>query len=546
MKKYVLYLSLVVFIIGPAFLDSSGSKQFEITKNLEIFANLYKELNTHYVDEVDPARLMRTGIESMLKTLDPYTNYISESDIESYRYMTDGKYDGIGANIRKMGDYATIVEPFEGGPAIRAGLRAGDMIVAVDGKSAKGKTADEINDILRGYPGTNVILTMRRPNQQEDWDVSVERGEFTVKNVPYYGMIDEEIGYIVLTTFTQNASRNVSNALKKLKEEHSSMKGLVFDLRNNGGGLLREAINVSNIFTPKDEIIVTTKGKIKDRDRIYRSTMQPVDQEILLSVLINRYTASASEIVSGVIQDYDRGIIIGQRSYGKGLVQNTVDLEYNSKLKMTTAKYYIPSGRSIQSVQYDEGEPVDIPDSLRTNFTTRNGRKVLDGGGITPDFKIEDQLQTPIIRFLLDKDLIFHYATHYHQKHPEIGQAVSYTFEEFDDFVEFLQNSALHFQTETEKYLEMMERAAEEENLTSVVSDDLESILAKIEKDKSDDLYQNKQQIIALLEKEIVSRYYFQTGRIEKSLTNDEEIRKAISVMKDETEFGKILQSNSK
>ncbi len=542
MKTIRLGILCATVFVTSAFVDG-GSKQFEISKNLEIFTNIYKELNTHYVDDIDPAGIMRIGIEAMLETLDPYTNYISEADIESYRYMTEGKYDGIGARVRKMGDYVTIVEPYENGPALDAGLRAGDMILAVEGKDAKGKKTDEVNDILKGFPGTEVTITIQRPGEQDSRRVVVKRDEVAVKNVPYYGMVNESIGYVVLTTFTANAGRNVSEAIKSLLADNPGIKGLVFDLRDNGGGYLREAVSISNLFVPKDALVVTTKGKVKDRDRSYRTMGQPLLPDLPLAILTNKWTASASEIVSGVVQDYDRGVIIGQKTYGKGLVQNTVDLDYNAKLKLTTAKYYIPSGRCIQSVSYSEGEPVDVPDDQKAIFKTEGGREVLDGGGIMPDLNIGNQHQSSIVQFLLENNLIFHYATKYHQEHAEIGSAATFAFDDFDDFIAFVNDKDIDFKTKTERRLEELTKAAEDDQMTDIVSDHIAEIRSRIEQEKADDLQQHRDAIVALLENEIVSRYHYQTGKIEKSLQNDEEIRLAIETLADPGKYAALLRT---
>ncbi|MDH3648656.1 MAG: S41 family peptidase [Saprospiraceae bacterium] len=537
--KRILFISLLI-VAGYAFIESN-TRQFEISKNLEIFTNLYKELNTNYVDDLDPSSLMRTGIESMLSTLDPYTNYISEADIESYRYMAEGKYDGIGARVLKIGDYVTVVEPYEEGPAMQAGIRAGDQILAVDGRDAKGKKTDEVEDILKGFPGTEVTLTMIRPGQKDSWDVVVKRDEVTVKNVPHFSMLSEDVGYVVLTTFTSNASRNVAAAIQQLKNENPNMRKLVFDLRDNGGGFLREAVSISNLFIPRDEIVVTTRGKVKDRDRSFKTKESPMVPDMPVVVLTNKWTASASEIVSGVLQDLDRGIVVGQRTYGKGLVQNTVDLEYNAKLKLTTAKYYIPSGRCIQSVSYSGDEPVDIPDQDRASFKTRKGRPVLDGGGITPDIKIEDTNQSSIVSFLQKNHLIFHYATAFHQKHEEIPEATTFSFREFDDFVAFVKSKNLEFRTKTEMELEELGKAANEDHLADVIQEHIDQMIAKISDEKADDLYEYKEEITALIEKDIVSRYYYQTGKIKKSLKMDKEIEIAVDLLEDMPKYESLL-----
>lgn len=540
--KYFGLLTLSILLLSLSAFVDGNNKQFEISKNLEIFTNIYRELNTNYVDDIDPARLMRTGIEAMLQTLDPYTNYISETDIESYRYMAEGKYDGIGANVRKIGDYVTIVDPYEGGPAIDAGLQAGDMIIAVEGKDAKGKKTDEVNDVLKGFPGTEVTLTIRRPGEGNDRIVVVKRDEVSVKNVPYHGMVADDIGYLVLSTFTNNAGRNVESAIRDLQKENPNLKGLIFDLRNNGGGYLREAVSISNLFIPKDEVVVTTKGKVRDRDRSFNTVNEPMVPDLPVVVLTNKYTASASEIVSGVLQDLDRGVILGDKTYGKGLVQNTVDLEYNAKLKLTTAKYYIPSGRCIQSVNYQDGEPVDVPDDQRAVFKTRGGRKVLDGGGIIPDVETGDKNQSAIVKFLSENDLIFHYATKYHQEHSEIGVAKDFRFTGFEDFVDFVHEKNLEFKTKTEKELEDLLAAAEEDHFKELIQTDIDKIRNQINQEKSDDLIENKEEIISLLEREIVSRYYFQTGRIEKTLQNDHDIQLATDILSQPEVYNRYLQ----
>ncbi len=541
MKTLKLPTIILAMLVSFAFIEGDN-KQFEISKNLEIFANIYRELNTNYVDDVDPAGIMRTGIEAMLETLDPYTNYISEADIESYRYMAEGKYDGIGARVRRIGDYVTIVEPYEEGPAIKAGLRAGDMIIAVEGKDAKGKKTDEVNDILKGFPGTSVNITIQRPGESQQRDVTVERNEVSVKNVPYYGMINEDIGYVVLTTFTANAGRNVGEAIKALLADHPQMKGLIFDLRDNGGGYLREAVSISNLFVAKDEVVVTTKGKVKDRDRSYRTMNQPMLPKMPLVILTNKYTASASEIVSGVVQDLDRGLVIGQKTYGKGLVQNTVDLDYNAKLKLTIAKYYIPSGRCIQSVSYEDGEPIDMPEDKKAIFKTRSGRKVLDGGGIMPDVVMDAMGKSAIMQFLADNSLVFHYATQFHQENPDIGEPEDFEFGDFADFKKYVEDKHLDFKTNTEKELEDLLSASKEDKLDELIASQVSEILELVKKEKQDDLTEYQTEITAMLENEIVSRYHYQTGKIKKSLQNDPEITQAVELLKDPVQYANLLR----
>ncbi len=534
---------LALALVTMSTVTEDNGKYFEISKNIEIFTNLYKEINTSYVDDLDPAKLMRTGIDAMLESLDPYTNYISETEIEGFRYITDGKYNGIGALIRKMDDYVTITEPYADCPAAKAGLKAGDIILAVDGKSAKGKSSDDVSYILKGFPGTNVVLTIQRPGEAKEMEVTMTRDEVVVPNVPYSGLISEDVGYIALTTFTRNAGKNVGDALRKLKEQQPDLKGVIFDLRGNGGGLLTEAVNVSNVFIPKGELVVTTKGKVKDWDRSFKTLNKPVDENIPLVVLVDKGSASASEIVSGVLQDLDRGVLIGQRSYGKGLVQNTRDVGYNSKVKMTTAKYYIPSGRCIQGVNYEDGIPIDIPDSLRTAFTTRNGRKVLDGGGVSPDVKLAKFSDLSIIKGLRGEHLIFDYATEYCLKNESIAAAEEFNFDDFDGFVKFVAAKSFEYDTDTEKALKKLRSEAKDEAFLAEIDAELAAIQKKILERKENDLQQYRTEITNLIEKEIASRYYYQQGKIEVGLKNDPEIAEAVRLFDNPAEYQKVLEN---
>ena len=536
---------IVVLLIGftsLAMVSDKNGNYFEISKNIEIFTNLYKEINTYYVDEIDPAKLMRTGIDAMLESLDPYTNYISESEIEGFRYITEGKYNGIGASIKVIKDDITVIAPYKDCPADNAGLKAGDIILEIDGKSTTGKKSDDITDILKGYPGTEVVLTVKRPYTDKNLKLTLTRDEVKVPNVPYSGMVSDDIGYIALTTFTREAGKNVGNALKKLKEETPKLKGVIFDLRGNGGGLLTEAVNVSNVFVPKGETVVTTKGKVVDWDRSFKTLNNPIDEELPLTVLIDKNSASASEIVSGVIQDMDRGVLMGQSSYGKGLVQNTRDVGYNSKVKLTTAKYYIPSGRCIQGVRYANGEPLDIPDEERASFKTRNGRKVLDGGGVKPDVMLKKDTDVSIVKSLTKQYMIFKYATYYANKHAEIGDARDFRFTDYNDFIAFIKKEGFEFDSSSEKALENLKESAEEEGYTSDIKTYIQGIENKIEEDKKAQLDDNKAAITNLIEKEIVSRYHYQKGRILVGLRNDIEITDAVKLLGDKTKYQSVLK----
>lgn len=544
-SKKIIFL-LAIAIIVTATVTDEDNKYFELSKNIEIFANLYKEINTNYVDDTDPAGLMRVGIDAMLASLDPYTNYISEGQIEGYRIATTGKYGGIGATTRTIGDYTVVTGIQDGFAAEKGGLKIGDVIISVDNKSTIGKKADEVAEFTKGSPGSKVTITVERPQadgSKKTIDLALEREKIVIPNVPYYGMVNDEIGYITLTTFTQNAGANVHDALTELRK-NDNLKGVIFDLRGNGGGLLNEAVDVANVFIDKDELVVSTRGKVKEWDRNFKTNNKPVDLDIPLVVLTDKGSASASEIVSGVIQDLDRGVIIGQKSYGKGLVQNTVDVGYNSRVKVTIAKYYIPSGRCIQAVSYENGEPVEIPDDKKAKFKTRNGRTVLDGGGIMPDVKIAKEELANITQSLLRENIIFDFATMYAIKNPTIKPAkeFSLTDAEYAAFVEFVKRSQHSYETESEKSLKVLEEKAAAENYLDAIEADLKAMRQKIEADKSNDIYTYKKQIIKELEKEIITRYYFEKGEIELRLQNDAEVEKAIEILGNKELYNKTLQ----
>ncbi|MBV6653889.1 MAG: S41 family peptidase [Mameliella sp.] len=543
MKRILKFSAIVgIVVIGMSATMSPRNKYFEILKNLEIFTNLYKEINTYYVDDVDPGQLMRTGIDAMMESLDPFTNYISESEIEGYRFMTEGKYNGIGAISQKIDSFVTIVELYEGQAADKAGLKPGDRLISIDGKDAVGKTPEQVNNILRGFPGTEVVLEIRRFGRSEDFKVSLTRTEVEVENVPYFGMLNDDIGYVALTTFTRQAGKNVASALQSLKAENDNLKGVVFDLRGNGGGLLNEAVNVSNVFIPRGEIVVTTKGKVKEWDRTFSTMGNSTDEEIPVVVLINDRSASASEIVSGVIQDYDRGVLMGQRSYGKGLVQNTRDIGYNSKLKLTTAKYYIPSGRCIQSVEYEDGEPVDIPDDRRTPFTTRNGRTVLDGGGVKPDIMVEKYTDASIVKSLIDQHLIFDFVTAHFSSVDSVVAVEEYQFDDFQAFVDYLDTRSFQYDTESEKLLKKLVKAGKNDGYD--LKAEIATIQEGIKSSKKDALQRNEAIIVGLIEKEVATRYYYQKGKIKMGLRNDKEIEDAITLLNDTPRYNEILKGN--
>lgn len=514
---------------------------FEITKNIELFANTFKELNTQYVDELDPGKLMKTGIDAMMKSLDPYTNYYSESQVEGFRYITEGKYNGIGVRFRMRDDYIMIMAPMDGSPAQKAGLKAGDIILEVDGKSAKGKNEDELNSILQGFPGSEVTLKISRPGTGE-LTLSVKHDEVNTKNVPHFEEISPNIGYIALTTFTKNAANNILEALKDLKSDNPNLKGLILDLRDNGGGLLNEAVSICNIFVPKGEEIVSTRGKVKDRDMVYRTTMNPSDEKIEIVVLVNKMSASASEIVSGALQDLDRAVIMGQRTFGKGLVQNFREIGYNARIKVTTAKYYVPSGRCIQAVSYVNGEPVPVADSLQATFKTRNGRKVKDGGGVQPDVEIPITDKTDLMKALDDKLMIFDFATEYVNKNPTPVDVKTFSFTDWDAFLKFLKDKKFTYESKTEHLLSQLKTEAEKSKMFSTVQNEYSNLKNKIESEKQKDLAANKDRILSLLSGEIASRFYYEKGRVQVKLKNDDEIKDAVELLNNPTKYNKILK----
>ncbi|MBK8776762.1 MAG: S41 family peptidase [Saprospiraceae bacterium] len=517
----------------------------EITKNIELFTNIYKELNYYYVDDIEPGKLMKTGIDAMLNTLDPYTNYFSEAQVETYRFSTEGKYHSIGAGIRMVDDLPTVTELFEESPAYKSGVRLGDQIMSVGGKSVIGKTKEEITTLMQGAADSNLDVMIKRPGESTELPFSITRGEVDVPNVPYSGMVSDKVGYINLTVFTDQAGSHVAAALQKLKKENPNMAGVILDLRDNGGGLLREAVNVCNVFIPRNELVVTTKGKVKEWDRSFKTMQGGVDENIPLTILVDKGTASASEIVSGVVQDLDRGVIIGQRTYGKGLVQNTREIGYNSQVKLTTAKYYIPSGRCIQGVEYENGVPKNIADSLRAEFKTKGGRKVLDGGGVKPDIVIDAEKMPEIVEQLIKDDILFKYATAYKLKHQEIKPLREFSFTEFEDFLKFVKHSGFEYKSVLTGALEAFKAKAMDHPQWNAMSKDFDDLNKRIKEDPDKLLVQYKELIVKNIEKEIIPRYYLQKGKIEKSLQVDQEIQDAISVLDDQAKYRSILNGES-
>jgi carboxyl-terminal processing protease len=530
----VAVVGLPVVFISAARIDD---QYFEISKNLDIFTTLFKELNLYYVDETNAGDLIKNGIDAMLESLDPYTNYIAESDIEDYRFMTTGQYGGIGAIIRAKGKKVIVAEPYENSPAAKAGLLAGDILTEVNGKSTDGRSYEEISSILKGQPGTDVKISVERPGQNNKLTFNVKREEIKVKSVPYSGMLDKNVAYINLSSFTDNCSGEIKEAFQQLKASNK-LEGLVLDLRGNPGGLLKEAVNLCNLFIEKGQLVVFTKGKVQEWNATYKTQGNPIDTEIPLVILVNSGSASASEIVSGTFQDLDRAVIIGQRTYGKGLVQTTRPLSYNTQLKVTTAKYYIPSGRCIQAIDYgnrnEDGSVGKIPDSLISRFyTLKRKRPVYDGGGITPDVKLDPEYYSEISKALVDKSVIFDFATVYYQTHKTIAGPKDFiiTEELYQQFTDFVKKQEFDYDSQSQMDLKILKETAEKEKYFESIKNEYDVISKKLSPDKEKDLVLFKSEISELLKGEILSRYYFSKGRIESMLKDDPEIKEAIKLL---------------
>lgn len=526
---------------GGIFTAIAWDDYFEVSKNLEIHSILYKELNTYYVDELNPGELMKTGIDAMLKSLDPYTNFYPESQVEDARFEHTGAYGGIGTSFKVIDGDIVISETYENAPSQKVGILPGDILLEIGGKSIKGKKISEVLNLIKGSPGS--VATVKILRDKDTKSFTITREEIKVKNVPYYDLVTTDIGYIKLEGFTNDAGKEVRDALATLKGK-ASLKGVILDLRGNPGGLLREAINVSNVFIDKDKLVVNTKGKMPESNRTYKTLNPATDKDIPLVVLIDRGSASAAEIVSGTVQDYDRGVIVGNKSYGKGLVQITKPLKYNAQLKVTTSKYYISSGRCIQAIEYSgKSKGLKVPDSLQSEFKTAIGRKVYDGGGVMPDIEIADQILHTITRALIKKNLIFKFANQYKKDHPSIAEPEKFVLSDADyaAFVSFVQANGISYETATEKALAELTTQAEKEKYSSKLSVELTALQNKLKGEKKNDLQIFKEEIKELLTLEIVQRYYFESGRIRASRKYDKDVQKALEVLNTPGLYTKVL-----
>ena len=538
----------IILLVGVGLVGFNNKDDLKIAKSLEIYHSLFRELNIFYVEETNPEKLMETSIESMLNSLDPYTKYIPEKEMDDFKFMTTGDYGGIGALIRKEGDYAIISQPYKGFPADKAGLKTGDVIKQINGESIKGWELNKVSDELKGIPETKVKITIERVGRDEPLEKEVVRDDLHINSVAYKGMADEDkgVGYIRLSKFTRNAGQEVRNAYKELSKEHE-LNAMILDLRNNPGGLLMEAVNVANVFIPEGMEIVSTKGRIKKWNEQYVTENQPLDTNIRLAVLVNRASASASEIVAGAIQDLDRGVIIGQRTFGKGLVQTTRPLSYNSRLKVTTAKYYIPSGRCIQAKDYsnrnEDGSVGEIPDSLIQQFKTENGRKVYDGGGIRPDIQVEPEELSKIEISLLTRNLIFDFATRFTVDHDTIPPVDLYEVnnDTYSDFKNYLEGKTWSYTTQSQEKLKELIETARNERYYEQAEAQLKELKERLAPDKEKDLDRFESSVRQLLEEEIAGRYYYQQGKIRANLEDDSQYDKSLQVVNDRQLYTSIL-----
>ncbi len=549
-RKYFIMFGFVLVTVIALFGFTNDQKNFEIAKNLDIYYTLFRELNTFYVDDINPNKLVKTSIDKMLESLDPYTNYISEADVEDFRFMTTGEYAGIGALISKENNNIIIAEPYEGFPAQKAGLKAGDIILEVEGKSTAAMTTEDVSNMLKGPAMKPVKIKIQRPMEKKPFELDIVREKITIDAVPYYGMVDDKTAYIRLSSFTQDCSEEVKKAFLELKKQYNP-ESLILDLRSNPGGLLIESVKLMNLFVSRGAEIVSTRGKVKEWDNVYKATQNPVDTTIRIAVITNRGSASASEIIAGAMQDLDRGLIIGTRTYGKGLVQTTRDLSYNAKLKVTTAKYYIPSGRCIQALDYshrnEDGSVGTVPDSLISQFSTKNGRKVFDGGGVVPDIKVDQEDLNSLAIELVTRYFIFDYATRFAAKNPAIPKPEEFGITDtiYNDFINFVKSNNFKYNSETEDVFNNLVKTAKSEKYFDVANSEFNALQAKLKPDLDKDLRLFRNEISDLLKDEITTRYYFQKGAIRATINDDTTILKARDILKSSTVYAGYFKSGT-
>ena len=546
-----LRLLLFVLLFFPI-LSFSQEKQnnFEISKSIDIYNNVFRYLNQNYVDEINPAELNEIAINAMLKELDPYTVFIPESEIEDVRLLTMGEYGGIGSIITYYDNKVHISEPYENFPAHKAGLIPGDAIMEINGVNTENKTVAEVSELLKGQPGSTLTLKIKREGEKNIITKTLIREKIKIDNIPYYTVLDGGIAYIILNQFTKDAAKELKEAFLEMKSQNE-LKGLVIDLRGNGGGLLNEAVDIVNLFVPKNKLVVYTQGKTPEQNRNYYTKLDPEDTEIPLAILVNQSSASASEIVSGSIQDFDRGVIVGQRTFGKGLVQNILPMNYNTQMKVTVSKYYIPSKRCIQEIDYSKkskNDTITKNDTLGPQFKTANGRIVYEGHGIQPDVKIEPETVSTITVHLYAQNMIFKYANKFYREHKSIPSPEEFeiTDEIYDDFVKFVESQDFSYTSESEKDFEVLVETAKFEGYYDNIKPQLDILENELKNHKDNDLINNRKEISEILKMEIVGRYYFQKGKIISTLKDDVELNRAVEILLNtngQNEYETLLKS---
>lgn len=534
MKKISFVALIFTLCLSLSLVAQEKQNNFEIAKSLDIYNSLLRELNLNYVDEINPGELNEAAIKAMLDGLDPYTVFIPESDIENAKFMTTGEYGGIGAVIQYDGEFTRISEPYYGWPAQKAGIIAGDIILEVNGVDCKKKNTQEVSDLLKGQPGTEVTLKLKRFGQEKPLEIKLKREKVKIDNIPYYKVFDNGIAYLSLSGFTRDAARELKEKFMEMRKDRQ-LKGFILDLRGNGGGLMNEAVDIVNLFIPKGKAVVSMKGKAANANSMHPTTNDPVDLEIPLAILVDGNSASASEIVAGAIQDYDRGVIIGQRTFGKGLVQNILPLSYNTQMKVTVAHYYIPSGRCIQEIDYSHKKDTTQmkKDTLGKAFKTMGGRTVYEGHGIMPDVKVDRDPYATVTAYLYAKNYIFDYANKYFSEHKSIDSADRFQIDEatYQDFMKFVKDKKFSYTTESEKAIAKLKKTAKDEGYLDKIQPQIDLLEKNLAAEKDKDLLSNRKDIEELLRSEIVGRYYYQKGRIVTSLNDDPDLKRAFEIL---------------
>ena len=547
-KHYIFFIFLFFLSLSAR---SQGSLDWEMTKNLDIYTSLLQQLNRHYVDDIQPGKMTKTGIDAMLKSLDPYTVYYPEADIEDVRFLQTGKYGGIGSYVHIKNDTLYVGMPSVGFPFYKAGLRAGDVILKIDNKDATHKKMSEVSDMLRGPAGTNLDITYRDAQTKQVQTINLQREQIKVKNVPFFTKLNDSIAYVKLTGFTETASQEVHDAIKKMNKDHN-LKSLVLDLRFNGGGLLGQAVGILDLFVPANELIVSVRGKLQSENMDYKTRMPAVFPNMKVVVLVNNRSASASEIVAGSFQDLDRAVIMGQKSFGKGLVQKVYKLTYKSQVKITVAKYYIPSGRCIQALDYQhkdaQGHAGTTADSLQANFNTKNGRLVKDAGGILPDVQLEKNRMSTYTSVIFGKYMIFDYATSYVNTHDSIQSGNEFEISDavYNEFITFVKQHDFEYKTGTESYIDKLEKQAKKDGFEEDFKMQIAEMKKHVEELKSNEINRNKDEIKRLLRIEILSRYYFLEGKLSASLRDDKAVNAAVKLLSNTKEYQAILEGTKK